>query len=392
MKRFGLAVWILVLFLLLAACAPKVAAPTPVSSSGTPASTPLAPASTVASAPTVAAGFTPWGPWDEIVAGAKREGKLTVYVAPGHGTPATQQAWSQIFQEKFGINVEWVQSGAATAISRVLTEQQTKTYVADVLLNGYGTVSDALVPQGYLQPILAPSTIEKDIWRVQPDMLSAKERLWLYLFIPVNPAAVINTSLVNSGDEPKSYQDFLDPKWKGKITMMTPAQGGSGSGWFRSNYRVLGLDYMRKLAQQVVIQSTTGQEVQAVARGQFPIAVGPDLSTSQSLISKGSPIKFLHLKEGDYAPAQGIYFVSNAPHPNAAKFFINWAFTQEGQTFFSKSQEFVSLRKDVPQDWISPDVRFDPSRPLLLTAPEDTATGKASELTTMGKQIFEDLK
>lgn len=335
----------------------------------------------------------PWGPMSEIEGAARKEGKLVIYAAPGHANAETQQAISEIFTQRYGISIDWTTiGGAGDARPRILAEQSTKRYVVDIFMSGTAGNYSELQSRGYIRPILAPSTLDKNVWLLDPASVFPKDRDWLFIYMPVVPAFFVNTDLVPSGAEPKSYRDLLEPRWKGKIVMQTPAKGGSASGWFRAMHRTLGLDYMRALAKQVVLVAGANDHGYAVARRQYPVAVAVLTSNGLHLIKEGAPVKYVHAEEGAFLTNLGIYFIANAPHPNAAKLFLQWFFSREGQTVYSKNSQVVPLRKDMPQDHLPASLRYVEGQRLIAPRPEELSAERAIELLKLGKEIFEEGK
>ncbi len=339
-----------------------------------------------------ASAVTPWGPISEIQAAARREGSLVIYTAPGHAVPESQRAISKTFGEEYGIRIDWTTLSGADIAPRVLAEQRTKQNAVDVVMSGIAGNYSELKPRGYVVPILAQSTLEKGVWRLDPAAAMPKDRDWLFINMPLEASFFINTDLVPAGTEPKSYQDLLDPKWKGKIVLMTPASGGSGSGWFRATYRKLGLDYMRALAKQVVLVPNHGDVERTVVRGQYPIGLAPAGAGARQLIDQGAPAKQIHPKEGSHLSVNGIEMIANSPHPNAAKLFFQWFYSKEGQTTYARSNRVISVRKDVPQDYLPPDQRYYDGAPFMIAEPEDFTAESANKLLTLGRQIFVEQK
>lgn len=340
----------------------------------------------------VASAANPWGPMNEIEKAARKEGNLVVYAAPGHADGETQRAIGQHFKEKYAITIDWTSLSARDISPRVIAEQRTKQYVVDVVMSGIAGNYTELKPRGHVAPILAPSSLEKGVWRLDPATAVPKDRDWLFIYMPLTPAFFVNTNLLRPGEEPKSYQDLLDPKWKGKIVLQTPATGGTGSGWFRATYKTLGVDYMRALAKQVALVAQVNDPPDAVARGQYPIAIAVTTTRGLALFKEGGPVKFIHPKEGSHLFVLGTSLVANAPHPNAAKLYFHWFYSKEGQTVYSRSNKVISLRKDVSQDHLPPDLRYIEGAPVMMPEAEDFGAEKSQELTKLGKQIFEEKK
>jgi len=333
---------------------------------------------------------TPWGPMGEIQAAARKEGKLAIYNSAAHASLEAQKAISDRIMARFGISVEWTTLSAPDMAQRIGIEQRTKQPVVDVALFGFGgaTYIQAKL-NGHLQPVLAPSTLEKVVWRVDPAVLAPGDRDWLYIKVPFT-GILVNTNLVKPEKEPKSYQDLLNPEWTGKIALQTPAIGGTGSGWFDAAYRTLGLDYMKALAKQVALVRTAFDTVDTVARGQYAISIAPSDIRLRELLKQGAPIKVVYPREGAHLSTQGGGFVANAPHPNAAKLFLDWFYTKEGQTIFSAADQTVSVRKDVPQDHVDPNLRYEEGQRLLVLNPEDATPEKSRQLRILARQIFEE--
>ena len=329
-----------------------------------------------------------WGPMNEIEAAARKEGKLVIYSGTGHTTPESQAGVSQVFKEKYGITIEWTSLSAREISPRVMAEQRTKQYTVDIAMSGIEGNYTELKPRGYVVPVLAPSTLEKGVWRLDPATAFPKDRDWLFINMPLRPSFFINTRLVPPGEEPNGYQDLLNPKWRGKIVIQFPWSGGTGSGWFRSVYRALGLDYMRALAKQVALLAGTNDVPDAVVRGQYPISIAASPARGRQLVQEGGPVRFIQPKEGSHMAVQGVEFIANAPHMNAAKLFFHWFYTREGQSISAPKTNAISVRKDVPQDYLPPDERYVDGQPFMMPAPEDFTVEKNAELSKLAEEIF----
>jgi iron(III) transport system substrate-binding protein len=328
----------------------------------------------------------------QIEESARREGKLVIYAAPGHANAEAQAALARIFRERYGVVIEWTSLSARDIGPRIMAEQRTQQYAADVAMSGIAGNYTELKPRGYLAPILAPSTLEKGVWRLDPWAASPKDRDWLFINLYLSPSFLINTRLVPSGEEPRSYKDLLKPKWKGKIVYQIPWAGGTGSGWFRATYRALGVDHMTALAEQVVLVPQVNDPPDAVVRGQYPIALSPSLERGRQLIEEGAPVKFVEPEEGLRLGTNGVELIANAPHPNAAKLFLHWFYTREGQTVYARNNRAVSVRKDVPQDYLPPDQRYVEGQKFMVADADDFTAEGSQRVTNLARKIFEKAK
>ena len=150
----------------------------------------------------------------------------------------------------------------------------------------------------------------------------------------------------------KSHKDLLDPKWKGKLILDDPRRAGPGQATFTFFYLhpELGPDFIRALGkQQITILKDFAQEVDAIGQGRYPVLIGTADFVAIARAKQGVPIAIVdprQLKEGtDVSPANGALALFNkAPHPNAAKIYINWLLSKEGQTVFARASGYVSAR------------------------------------------------
>ena len=166
---------------------------------------------------------------------------------------------------------------------------------------------------------------------------------------------LVNTDLVKAGQEPKAYKDFADPRWKDNIIALTPKISGMGNYWYTIIGRgVLGTkpyagpDYLDKMnGQKVRWVNNYDDGANLVARGEAPVYF-PVLTVSAARLREAkAPIKFLQMTEGSFASQYGWGVVKNAPHPNAAKLFINWLGTMDGQKALDAMGD-IPLRSDAP--------------------------------------------
>lgn len=169
---------------------------------------------------------------------------------------------------------------------------------------------------------------------------------------------LINKEMVKEG-EVSSYVDLLNSKWKGKILIHDPSVAGKGLNWFSVvGTKIMNMDYMRKLAQQN--PSLTRDQLllaEWVARGKFPISIGAGENEVQRFQEVGSPIDYIVPKEGTYIATDGanMVFLDKAAHSEAAKAFVNWILSREGQTIYNKINVSVeSYRLDTPKGHLDP--------------------------------------
>jgi ABC-type Fe3+ transport system substrate-binding protein len=347
MLRHTILLLLAVVSSLAVACAPSQfspAAPTaPAQTGGTgPAQTPAA------------------SEWDVVLQAAKREG--TVSVIGPTGTPA-RDALTGPFEAKYGIKVDYLAEAGPSVPPKVQTERAAGQYRYDVFIGGTTT---GVLGLGALQALdpLEPSLILAEVkdpknWRGGALEFVDDARQMLVMS-PFQRAIIFVNSNQVRPDEFTTHKDLLDPKWKGRLVIDDPRKAGSGQGTFLFYYLhpELGPDFIRALArQEPVILRDYQQEADVVGQGRYPVLVGGDDYIVGARIDQGIPITMIEprlLRERtDIAPANGAVGVfNNAPHPAAAKVYVNWLLSQDGQTTFVKAMGYVSNRLDVPTDHV----------------------------------------
>jgi iron(III) transport system substrate-binding protein len=202
----------------------------------------------------------------------------------------------------------------------------------------------------------------------------------------------INPTLVQP-NEIRSYRDLLDPKWRGRMVMNDPRRAGPGLATFTFFYLHpdLGPDFIRALGrQEITIMRNFQQEVDAVGQGRFAILIGTADAIAEERIRQGVPVHIVdpgQIREGsDVSPANGnVAMFNRAPHPNAAKVYINWLLSKEGQTEFSRAAGYVSARADVPTDHALP---WRVPAPGAIKTYDLKAVGMRDEVVTLLEEIF----
>ncbi len=260
---------------------------------------------------------------------------------------------------------------------------------------GGTTLITQLKPEGALDPmkstLLLPEVVDQAKWFGGKHWWVDTDGTYVLGFtLFTSPYVLINTELVKE-EELKSYRDLLNPKWKDKIIINDPSIAGTGARFFGViGAKIMGYDFMREVAkQQPVITRDRRLQVESVARGKYPIGLGAESVSISEFRLAGAPIK-------DHMPVEGsglvsgsgnLSLINRAPHPNAARVFINWFLTREGQTMWSKALLNPSARIDVPTDHVDP-VRVPVQGQVYLMSDAEEFLLQQPEHMKVAKEIF----
>ena len=278
------------------------------------------------------------GALSKLIEAAKSEGKVAYYTTM---TLSQSKKVADKFQAKYPfITVELFRSGADALLNKIQNEARGGLYAWDVV-SGRGdmvlTLSEAKLLASYHSP---------ESKFIDHDMVD-DAGYWTAYY--VNPFVLgYNTNLVTKDDVPKTYEQLLDPKWKGKKISIDDSAYGLLAGLIRQWGKEKAVAYFKKLAAQepVVMRGNTNR-VQLAMAGEYPliIAYAP---TIQRETSKGHPMDWVPLEP---VPVQvnPLMMAAKAPHPNAGKLLVDFLLSKEGQKMLVGFRR-IPVREDVDPD------------------------------------------
>ncbi len=311
--------------------------------------------------------------WERTIAAAKKEGRLVYHAG------STSEAFVRAFQKRFPEikATRMLTRGGSAAAQRLMAERRAGLYASDVLIIG-GTSGSMLATSGVLEPIepnlILPEILDRSKWLGGKHLYVGTKSGYLFVFAAIpRPFIGYNTELVKPADL-KSYWDLLNPKWKGKIISLdtSQARGGAGSSFRFVFYNPdLGPDLIRRLLGEMELTySRDGRQITDwLASGKFALSVFtiPGRIGFHTAKAAGLPVNWFparHFKEGVpfSGGANNVAIVNRAPHPNAARLFVNWLLSREGQITAQKvgtsaGEGIESLRIDIPKDDVPRDYR-----------------------------------
>jgi ABC-type Fe3+ transport system substrate-binding protein len=274
---------------------------------------------------------------DELYDKARQETHLALY---GAGPAGSHDRWIREFQQKFpGVTVTFT-GGLSNGLNQRIEQQlAAKKMEADLAI--FQTIQDfAKWKQRDALLLFKPEGSE------QIDA-AYKDEDGAFTAVSVNTVVyAYNSKLVPSADVPKSALDFLKPLFKGKLITTDPTEDDAGLSAFNLIVGKYGWDYMDKyMAQQPAFVTSGHQAVSNAIASDEKLATFDSTSTTPRLKAEGKPIEPV-FSQDDPTPVflVGAAIFKDAPHPNAAKLYLNWLMAKEQQ---SRTGTF-SPRADVP--------------------------------------------
>lgn len=299
--------------------------------------------------------------WEQLVRDAQKEGKV-VLLGPPDGQVRLELPAA--FKARYGITLEYLGTRTAEAATKLTAERSAGIYSVDVVLSGSETMASVYYAQKMLAPLrpqlVAPDVVDPSKWWNGAQWYMDPEKTYvLRLFNTVLPSFHINTNLVKHG-EVASAAALLDPKWRGKISTNDPYLPGIGLFNASRYYMQFGADFLHRLyvEQKPAMVRERRQINDWLARGTYPIALDADDDEIKRMQQEGLPVAAVYgLSDMQPILSTGIGQVGildRAPHPSAAKLFVNWLASQEGLSVLARARGAVPTRTDIDaSQWLA---------------------------------------
>jgi iron(III) transport system substrate-binding protein len=271
----------------------------------------------------------------KLVAEGKKEGKVVVY-----GSMETDifEGIQKAFEKKTGIAVDYWRAAGATVLDRAVSEKRSNKVGYDLVLNNAGPM-EILLAEGALAKYDSPLA-KNFAAEFQHPQLGPSYRMGIV-------GIVYNKSILSPDKAPKSLEDLLKPEYRGKLAFPDPQRGAVAIMWPMSLYKLMGKDradkYLRDLAatKPVIVEGVL-PAAERVTTGETPVAI-TYLKYVIGFGQKGAPLDYVR-QDKMLGHGHAIAMSSRAAHPNAAKAFLDYFYSDESLKVMAKSGEFVTRK------------------------------------------------
>jgi iron(III) transport system substrate-binding protein len=310
---------------------------------------------------------------------AQREGTITWY--SGQYSAETSEAVGRAFTERYpGVRCNVVRSTSQVAFQRLSQDMRAGVAQCDVFSStDFGHYS-LLKRQGQLMQYKVENAAG-----LLPILRDAgdPENFFTSTFLGLYQLAH-NTRRVSEADAPKSWTDVLDPKWRNQLAVGHPGFSGAVGIWAVQMRKMYGWDYFKRMERnRPQIGRSSIDPVTMLNAGERSIGVAVPAATTLLSVSRGNPLRLIYPTEGALATLSPSAITKNAPHPNAAKLFMEF---QTGPWMSRTIREYFveTLRPDVPPP--------EGARPLdqvtLLSPTQEEAEKGVPEVRELWRDTF----
>jgi iron(III) transport system substrate-binding protein len=248
----------------------------------------------------------------------------------------------QAFEKKTGIKVDYFRASATKAMERALAEHRAGRPLFDVMVNNSGAIA-IMKKEGLFARYISPAASAFPQDEIDPDIGPA------YRHTPIG--IIYNKSVVRPADVPKSLEDLLNPKYRGKLVMPDPTQHTTTMQWLASLYKIMGKENAEKFisdlgATKPILAESFAPSAERVSTGETPIAISL-VRYVVTFAGSGAPVDYVRMNKM-LSTGQYVGLNHKAPRPNAGKAFIDFFLGAESMKLLAKAGEFVTL-KGIPQ-------------------------------------------
>jgi iron(III) transport system substrate-binding protein len=270
-----------------------------------------------------------------LIDGAKREGEITIYTS---AQTSDLGPVVEAFEEKYGITATIWRAGSEAVLNRTLQENRAGRYTVDVVETN-GPELESLHREELLRLVKSPHHADLIAPAIRPHGEWVGTRLNVFV-------QAYNTNLVTKEELPETWEDLLDPKWKGRLGIEA-----EDSDWLAGVFGAIGEERGRELFENIV--ATNGMSTrkghtlltQLVVSGEVPLALTVYNYKAEQLRAAGAPIDWFTIGNAIARP-NGVGVVRTAPHPHAAVLYYDFELSEEGQRIIA-TRDFVPTNSTI---------------------------------------------
>ena len=290
---------------------------------------------------------------DPTEAAARAEGAVTWYVAQVDSEAA--EALGRRFTGAHpGITVAVIRTTGQVAYQRLLMEMKNGAPQCDVLSTTDISQMPALKQRGALLNFTPPNAKGQST-----EFQGLGDPGWYYVTSATNHFLIYNTNKVTPVEAPRKWTDLLDPKWKNQIALPHPAFSGCAGVWALGLRKQYGWSFFEKLAaNHPRIGRSFGDPVTLITAGECLVGPAPALNVFPA-IDRGNPLAVVYPADGCSLCVAPSAIPATAPHPNAARLFMNWLL----------SAEYTQLAVNRGSEATRDDLTLIPGRPPISRLP-----------------------
>ena len=270
-----------------------------------------------------------------IEAAKKESGAIVAY---GSLESNTVEPIVEAFKKKTGLTVEYWRASATKVMDRALAEQRAGKSVFDVMVNNSGTIH-VMKKEGLFAKYISPAA------KAFPKEVIDADLGPVYRSTPIG--IVYHKGLISTPDAPRSLEDLLLPKYRGKLVMPDPTQHTTTLQWLGSLYKIMGKEkadkYIRDLgATKPLMVESFAPSAERVSTGETPIAISL-IRYTVTYSEKGAPVDYVRLGKM-LSTGQYLTLSNKANRPNGGKAFIDFFLGDESMRILAKMGEFVNRK------------------------------------------------
>ena len=270
-----------------------------------------------------------------LIDGARQEGELTIYTS---AQTTDLGPVVEAFEKKYGVKASLWRAGSEAVLNRALQESRAGRHTVDVVETN-GPELESMSREQILQQVKSPYHADLIAPAIRPHGEWVGTRLNVFV-------QAYNTRLVKKEELPTTWEDLMDPRWKGRLGIEQ-----EDSDWLAGIFGEIGEERGLKVFKQIV--ATNGMSArkghtlltQLVASGEVPLALTVYNYKAEQLRAEGAPIDWFTIGNAIARP-NGIGVAREAPHPHAALLFYDFELSPEGQRIIA-DREFVPTSRDI---------------------------------------------